>query len=298
MKVTRVLVAGSLLALAACQKTGTPDAATAAKSPAAAPPVMTVNGTPISPEFFDFYVKNAAGKSAAELTPDERNRALDSLARIYVLTQQADKDGVTKDAEVTHQLELSRLSVLQNAAARQFLKDKTPTEQEVRAEYEAQVAQTAAQEYRARHILVQSEQLAQRVLKQLSEGRDFGALARNVSIDPGSKQNGGDLGWFSPNAMVPQFRDAVMRLKKGETTKAAVQTQYGYHIIRVEDVRDSQPPAFDAAKEQVGQLVQRKKLQARLDELLKAAKIEPALAGTAAAAAPATAPATEAPMQP
>ncbi len=292
MKISRALLAGSLLALVACKQAGAPGSATdpMGAAAAAAAPVLTVNGARVSPEFFDFYVKNAAGKPAADLTPEERARALDSLARIYVLTQQAERDGLTKDAEVSQQLELSRLSVLQNAAARAFLKDKTPTEQELRAEYETQVAQTAAQEFRARHILVQTEPLAEKVLKQLSEGRDFGALARSVSIDNGSKQNGGDLGWFSPNAMVPQFRDAVLRLKKGETSKQPVQTQYGYHIIRVEDVRESQPPSFDQAREQISQLVQRKKLTARLDELLKVAKIEPPLSATPAAASGAATP--------
>jgi peptidyl-prolyl cis-trans isomerase C len=301
MKVTRfVVLAGLALALAACSKSGETTAqATDPKGAApTVPPVLTVNGVPISAEFFDFYVKNAAGKRAAELTPEERNRALDSLARIYTLAQRADKDGLTKETETASRLELSRLSVIQQAAAQAYLKDKVPTEQEVRAEYETQIAQTAAQEYRARHVLVQSEALAQRVIAQLGKGGDFARLAREFSIDNGSKQNGGDLGWFSPNSMVPQFSAAVVALKKGEFTKQPVQTQYGYHVIRLEDVRDSQPPSFDQAKEQVAQIVQRKKLQAYLDTLLKEAKIEPPLATTPAADAAPAAAAPAAPAQP
>jgi peptidyl-prolyl cis-trans isomerase C len=288
MKSTRTLfVIGALLALAACQKAGQSTAPASDPMGAAAPtpPLLTVNGTPISTEFFNFYVQNAAGKPATELTPDERTRAIDSLARIYVLAQQAEKTGVTKESEVANRLELARLSVVQQSAAESFLKDKTPTEQEVRAEYEAQIAQTPAQEYRARHILVQSEALAQRLVAQLKGGANFNKLASEFSIDTGSKKNGGDLGWFSPTAMVPQFSAAVTSLKKGEVTQAPVQTQFGFHVIRLEDVRDSTPPSFEQSKEQVAQIVKRKKFQAHLDALLKEAKIDPPLASTAGATA-------------
>jgi peptidyl-prolyl cis-trans isomerase C len=294
MKVTRLFVAAvAFSALAACQQSAKTGDTAADPMGAAAPvaPVLTVNGAPVSAEFFDFYIKSVAGKPAAELTPDERTRAIDSLARIYVFAQQAEKDGVVKEAETANRLELARLSVIQQAAAQSFLKDKTPTEQELRAEYEAQIAQTSAQEFKARHVLVQSEALAQRVIKLAQGGRDFSNLAREFSIEPGAKERGGDLGWFQPNSMVPQFSAAVLKLKKGEITAQPVQTQYGFHVIRLDDVRDSQPPSFDQTKEQIGQIVQRKKLQAHLDTLLKAAKIDPPLAPEATPAAAGAAPA-------
>jgi peptidyl-prolyl cis-trans isomerase C len=287
-----VFAIGALLALAACSKadqSGAPAADPMGAAPAA-PPILTVNGTAVSPEFFNFYVQNAAGKPAAELTPEERTRAIDSLARIYVLAQRAEKDGLTKDTDTANRLELARLSVIQQGAAQAFLKDKTPTEQEVRAEYETQIAQTPAQEYRARHILVQSEALAQRLIGQIKGGGNFNKLAGEFSIDTGSKANGGDLGWFSPNAMVPQFSAAVTALKKGEVTQAPVQTQFGFHVIKLEDMRDSTPPSFEQSREQVAQIVQRKKFQQHLDALLKEAKIDPPLA----AATPATPAATPA----
>lgn len=285
MKLTPLIVVAAALTLAGCKQGGAPAAtdATATTAATVAQPLLTVNGTAVSQDFFDFYVKNVAGKPAAELTAEERNRALDSLARIYALTQAAEKDGVLKDAENASRMELSRLSVLQAAAAQHFLKDKTPSEQELRAEYETQIADTPQQEFRARHILVQSPALAERVITQLKGGADFGKLAKSLSID-GSKENGGDLGWFSPNAMVKPFSDALMQLKKGQYTQTPVQTQFGFHVIKLDDMREASPPSFDQAKEQLAQILQRKKLQKYSDELLAAAKIDPPLT----AAAPAT----------
>ena len=137
MTLTPLIVVAAALTLAGCKQGGAPAAtdATATTAATVAQPLLTVNGTAVSQDFFNFYVKNVAGKPAAELTAEERNRALDSLARIYALTQAAEKDGVLKDAENASRMELSRLSVLQAAAAQHFLKDKTPSEQELRAEY-------------------------------------------------------------------------------------------------------------------------------------------------------------------
>ncbi len=294
MKLIPLALTAALAVLAGCQQGAAPVADSAATAATTAKPLLTVNGTPVSEEFFDFYVKNVAGKPAAELTAEERTRALDSLARIYALTQAAEKDGALKDAETASRLELSRLSVVQAAAAQHYLKDKTPTEQELRAEYETQIADTPQQEFRARHILVQSRELAEKVIAQLKGGADFSKLAKNLSID-GSKDNGGDLGWFSPNAMVKPFSDALMQLQKGQYTQAPVQTQFGFHVIRLDDVREASPPSFDQAKEQLAQIVQRKKLQKYSDELLAAAKVDPPLQ---AAEATATTPATDSPMAP
>ena len=131
------------------------------------------------------------------------------------------------------------------------------------------------------------------MITQLKGGADFGKLAKSLSID-GSKENGGDLGWFSPNAMVKPFSDALMQLKKGQYTQTPVQTQFGFHVIKLDDIREASPPSFDQAKEQLAQIVQRKKLQKYSDELLAAAKIDPPLTAAAPAATDA-ATATEAP---
>jgi len=188
-----------------------------------------------------------------------------------LVAAKAEKDGLSK-GETAAAIELSRLDALQRAATESYLKDKTPTEQELKTEYDTQVAQMPRNEYRARHILVQTKEFADQILARLAKGEKFEALAKD-SLDS-SRDKGGDLGWFGPQAMVKPFADAVMALKKGETTAKPVQTQFGFHIIRLDDVREVQPPPFEQVKPQLTQVVLAKKFRAYGDELAKAAKVE------------------------
>jgi peptidyl-prolyl cis-trans isomerase C len=272
MKMSRFIALASLAALAACQQGGKDAAKPSDKPDPAAAPVATVDGVSLSRNTFDFYIKAATGKSAADLTPEQRQEALDSLVRMQLVAAQAQKDGLDKENEISAALDLSRLDVLQRALQQKYLKDKVPTDQELRAEYETQLAQMPRTEYRARHILVQTEEFANRLMERLKKGEKFEQVAKE-SLDS-SKERGGDLGWFSPQTMVKPFADAVMTLKKGETTAKPVQTQYGWHIIRLEDTREVQPPPFDSVKGQLGQVVLAKKFKGYSDELMKAAKVE------------------------
>ena len=293
MKVTRLLALGVVLALAACSKTATdkPAAAAAAAAPAK-PPLVTVNGKPISNELFEDYVQAIARKPSSELSQADRDQIKENLVRITLIADQAEKDGIPKDPEVATRLELSRLNLLQQASAQKYLKERTPTEEELRAEFDAQVAATPLIEYHARHILVSSEDVAKKVIEQLKGGADFANLAKRISSDKGSAAKGGDLDWFAPNAMVKQFGDALALLKNGEVTKTPVQTEYGFHVIQLLGTRDRTPPAYDDVKERLSQIVLTKKFKAYSDEMLKSAKIDPPLAGMpAATAAPAPTPA-------
>lgn len=272
MKISRFIALASLAALAACQQAGKDAAKTADKPDPAAEVVATVDGVALTRNTFDFYIKAATGKASADLAPEQRQEALDSLIRMQLVAAQAQKDGLDKEKDISAALDLSRLDVLQRALQQKYLKDKAPTEQELRAEYETQLAQMPRTEYRARHILVQTEEFANRLMERLKKGEKFERVARE-SLDS-SKENGGDLGWFNPQSMVKPFADAVMTLKKGETTAKPVQTQYGWHIIRLEDTREVQPPPFDAVKGQLGQVVLAKKFKGYSDELLKTAKVE------------------------
>jgi peptidyl-prolyl cis-trans isomerase C len=273
MRISRYLLITCLGALAACQQ-GTNGAA-ASKDPKdpSAEPVATVDGQTITRNNFDFYVKAATGKTTADLSPEQKQEALDSIVRLQLIAAQAQKDGLDKEKDVSAALELSKLDVLQRALQQKYLKDKTPTEQELRAEYDTQVGQMARTEFRARHILVQSEAQANDLLARLKKGEKFEQVAAKESLDS-SKERGGDLGWFTPTNMVKPFADAVMGLKKGETTPKPVQTQYGWHIIRLDDSREIQPPPFDQVKGQLGQVVMAKKFKSYSDELLKVAKVE------------------------
>src|SRR5215472_13966248 len=263
------VIALVLVALAACQpKT----AGTAANDNS--PAVATVNGTPITRSFYDFYIKGiTGGKSPADLTADQRALALDNLIRARVVADQAVKEGLNKSGDTAYMLELARLNVLQQAVEERYLKDREPTEQELRAEYEAQLAQMPKTEYHARHILVATEPFAQKIIERLEKGEKFDALAKSESMDS-SKNNGGDLGWFTPGRMVPEFAGAVMALKPGEFTKKPVQTQYGWHVIQLIETREVTPPPFDQVRQRLVQVVQAKKFRLYQDELLRNAKVE------------------------
>jgi peptidyl-prolyl cis-trans isomerase C len=165
------------------------------------------------------------------------------------------------------------------------------------------MASTPLVEYHARHILVSSPDVAQKVIDQLKNGGDFASLAKRLSSDKGSASKGGDLDWFPPNAMVKPFSDAVALLKNGEVTRTPVQTEYGWHVIQLLGTRDRAPPTFEAVQDQLKQIVMSKKFRAYSDDLLKAAKVDPPLASAAATPAPAAdaapaSPATPAPEAP
>ena len=279
MKIVRCAViaslAGASLGLSACHPNSAASGSSAASS---APPVATVNGATISRSMFEFVLKNDAAqhqKTPADLTPQEREAALDGLIDAELVTQQADKDGTLKSADATNQLELARLSASQQIFSEKFVKDNKPTDQELKAEYDKQVALLPHTEYHARHILVDSQEKAQAIIAKLAKGAKFDELAKTESSDPSSK-NGGDLGWFSPDRMVKEFSDAVTALKPGDYTTVPVHTQYGWHVIKLEETRPVTPPPFDnpQIKQQLEQMVLRTKFKAYVDGLKKTAQID------------------------
>jgi peptidyl-prolyl cis-trans isomerase C len=264
-----------------------------------------VNGSPISRDFYEFYIKGiTGGKTSADLTAEQRNLTLDNLIRAKLVAQQAAKDGLDRTSDTAAMLELSRLNVLQQAVSDRYLGNRKPTEQELRAEYETQLASTPRQEYHARHILVATEPFAEKIVARLDKGEKFDELARHESMDS-SKGNGGDLGWFTADRMVPEFSTAVRALKPGEYTHKPIRTQYGWHIIQLLESRDLAPPPFDQVRQRLEQIVQNKKFRDYTDELMRSAKIErlldkpapgsPAAPAPAAATSPAPAAAPPAP---
>ncbi len=262
----------AIAGLAACGKNQQAAAPPAAEQPAPAP-VAIVNGTPISRTEFDIYVKGLLQGKQQELTPDQKNQVLDELISMQLLAAQADKDGLEKNPDTAAQLAVLRLRVLADAESQKFLKGQEPTDAELHAEYDSAIASMDKTEYHARHILVSNKDQADQVLKKLKGGAKFEDLAKSESID-GSKTNGGDLGWFTLARMVKPFGDAVKGLKKGEYTAQPVQTQFGWHVIKLEDTRDVTPPPFEQVKSQLINAVIRKKLQAYVAELKKNATIE------------------------
>lgn len=285
----------AVLALSACGKQQ--DAAPAATAAPASPAVATVNGTPISRADFDSFLKSLLqGKPIPpNLTEEQKNQVLDQLITMQLLSAQGSKDGVEKDPEVAAALEVARMHILADGESQHFLKTKEPTDAELKTEYDTDVAQMDKTEYHARHILVPTKDKADALIKRLKGGAKFEEVAKAESTD-NSKSSGGDLGWFTTNHMVKPFGDAVKSLKKGEMTQEPVQTQYGWHIIKLEDTRDVTPPPFDQVKAQVQKNLIQKKLMAYIDDLKKNAKIDKTLdQASPAPAAPAAASASTSP---
>jgi peptidyl-prolyl cis-trans isomerase C len=269
MNILRFSALGVALLLTACaQKSGETKSADPDSKP-----VATVNGHALTSGQFDFFTKNVAGKRASELNADQRAQALDTLVRAEVVAQQGEKDGVDKQNDVLYSLAQARLVILEQAVQANYLKGQKTTDAELKAEYDSQIAAMPKLQYRARHILVKTKDEADKIIAQLAKGAKFETLAAAQSLD-NSKANGGDLGWFSSANMVKPFADAVAALKKGETTKSPVQTEYGWHVIRLDDTRETVPPAFDAVKDKVAPLVEAKKFKTYTDALLAKAKVE------------------------
>ncbi len=198
--------------------------------------MATVNGEPITHDFYEFYIKGISNKSSAELTQEQRARALDNLIHATLVAQQATKDGLDKSGDTPYLLQLSRLNVLQQAVSDHYLKDKQPSDADLHQEYDAQVAAMSKTEFHARHILVATEPFAEKIIDRLQKGEKFEDLAKAESMDS-SRSNGGDLGWFTPDRMLPEFAHAVEGLKPGEYTHKPVQTPYGWHVIQLLDTR-------------------------------------------------------------
>jgi peptidyl-prolyl cis-trans isomerase C len=262
-------VAAITILLAACgkgQQAAAP--AVADKTAASSPPVAVVDGVSISRDAYQDYLKGLLrGKAESEVTAEEKDKVLDQMINMQLIAAQAEKDGLEKDPDVATRLALVRTQILADAAAQKYVKSHEPTDQELHAAYDAATDKT---EYRASHILVPTKEKADQVIKKLKGGAKFEDVAKAESTD-NSKANGGDLGWFTTARMVKPFGDAVKALKVGETTTDPVQTQYGWHVIKLVETRDA---PFDQFKGQLSNGILQKKFQDYIEALKKTAKIE------------------------
>jgi peptidyl-prolyl cis-trans isomerase C len=272
MKLFRIcLFSLAVMSLAACH----PEAGTASTSSApAADTVATVNGTALSRNLYNIYLKGALqGKDPSTLTQQQKEAALDTIIRAELVVQQADKNGLEKDPQTADLIQLYRMNAIQQAFGENFIKENKPTEDELKKEYDAQVAQMQHTEYHVEHILVASPDTAVTIITALNKGAKFEDEAKKSSTDS-SKTQGGDLGWMTPDRMAKPFGDAMAALKPGEYTHVPVQTQYGWHIIKVVDTRPLAPPPYEGTKDQLAQIVLGKKFKAYVDGLLAKAQID------------------------
>ena len=208
------------------------------------------------------------------ITPEVQEQMRQHLIALEVFTQEADKLGLSSSDEFKAQMELARQTVLANQLIKDFESKNAVTDELLKAEYEKFAAANGGKEIKARHILVDKEADATAIITSLKKGGKFDEIAKKRSKDTGSGAKGGDLDWANPSSYVPEFSAALLALKKGQLTDKAVKTQFGFHVIRVDDVRDIKLPAFDEVKPQIADQMKQDKRSTYQRDLLGKAKVE------------------------
>jgi peptidyl-prolyl cis-trans isomerase C len=262
----------TLFTLTGCAR-DTASTASSAASGTGTDPVAIVNGVAIPNEFVEVIIAEQRAQGAPE-DPNMRDGIRKELVRRALLEQDAVKAGINKRPDTVVRQDLARQNALIRDFVQDWMKSNAPTDAELEQEYEKIKASLGEQkEYHARHILLKTEQEAKTAISQLGKGAKFAELAKK-SLDPGSKDNGGDLGWASPGMFVPPFSDAMTGLSKGKYTTTPIKTSYGYHVILLEDVRDLQAPSLDEVKPELQQRMQQTKWQEYLEQLEKNADVK------------------------
>ncbi len=240
---------------------------------ASAQNIAIVNGKAVPKARLELLLQQAQ-RAGQQVTPEMQGMAKDEVVRREICAQEAEKRGIAGQADYKAQMELARQSILIRELFEDFKKKNPVTDAEAKAEYEKFKAQSTGTEYRASHILVEGEEEAKALIAQIKGGAKFEDLAKTKSKDPGSGANGGDLDFAKPESYVPEFGGAMAKLKKGEMTETPVKSQFGWHIIRLDDTREAQFPDFESVKPQIQQRLAQTKLQKFQDDMRKAAKTD------------------------
>ena len=243
------------------------------KAAASASQKVVVNGVTIPQSRFEAMNKELTQQGQPD-NPERQMAVKEELVNREILTQAALKRGLDKNADVAAQMDMARQAVLVRALFESEIKASPITDDMLKAQYEQFKGSMGTNEYKVRHILVDKEEEAKAIITELNRGGDFAKLAKEKSKDPGSKDNGGDLDWGPSARYVKPFADAVQATPKGSTTAAPVKTDFGYHVIRVDDVRPLKVPTFEEVKEQFRQRAQQAQIQKLLADLRTKAKIE------------------------
>ena len=247
--------------------------ASAMAVPAAAQNLAIVNGKPVPSSRVEALAQQLA-RSGRPVTPEMMGQLKDEVIARELFVQEAQKQGLDSTDEFKTQLELTRQTILIRELFANYQKTNGVTDAELKAEYDKMAAANSGKEYRARHILVEKAAEAKAIVASIKKGAKFEDIAKKQSKDPGSGANGGDLDWANAGSFVKEFSDAMVNLAKGKMTDTPVKTQFGYHIIRLDDMREAQAPKFDEVKPQIAQQLNQQKLIKFQDELRAKAKIE------------------------
>lgn len=239
--------------------------------------VTKVNGVTIPPQRVEFFVRNVVAQGRQD-TPELRNMVREELINRELLAQEAARRGLDKNPEVAVQLDIARQEILMGSLMRDVVKGGAVPEDTVRKEYDRLKGQLGSREYKARHILVDKEDEAKEIIAQIKKGASFEKLAAEKSKDPGSKVRGGELDWSAAGHYVKPFGDALGRLKKGQMTDAPVQSNFGWHVIRLDDDRPTKVPPYEQVKQnlqqQLTQQAQKQAYEKTIADLRAKAKIE------------------------
>jgi peptidyl-prolyl cis-trans isomerase C len=244
-----------------------------AAAPAFAQNIAVVNGTPIPKARADALIEQLVHQGQQN-SPQLQTAVREELVNREILMQEALRRGLPNRPDIKAQIAVAQQTVVLRALIEDFVKNNQPSDAEVTARYNALIKDAGGKEYHLHHILVDNEQQAKDLIAKIKGGASFEDLAKQYSKDPGSGKNGGDLDWSDPKAYVPEFADAATHLQKGQMTDTPVHTQFGWHIIRVDDVRDTTPPPLEQVRPQIVQQIQQEKLQAFEEGLRKNAKIQ------------------------
>ncbi len=241
--------------------------------PALAQNVAIVNGKPVPSSRVDALSQQLT-KSGRPVPPEMQEQLKQEVITREIFMQEAQKRGLDATEDYKNQLDLARQSILIRELFADYQKANPITDADMKAEYDKFVAANSGKEYKARHILVPTEAEAKAIIASLKKGGKFEDIAKKQSKDPGSAVNGGALDWAAPGSYVPEFTTALTALKKGQTTDVPVKSQFGYHIIRLDDERAAELPKFEDVKPQIAQQMQQQKLAQFQEELRAKAKVE------------------------
>jgi peptidyl-prolyl cis-trans isomerase C len=241
--------------------------------PAAAQNIAIVNGKPVPKSRIDVLAAQIA-RSGRPVSPELQSQLKDEVITREVFMQEAQQRGLDASEDFKAQIELARQTLLIRELFADFQKKNPVSDADIQAEYDKFVAANGGKEYHARHILVESEVEAKKVIADLKKGTKFEDLAKKKSKDPGSAQKGGDLDWTNPSNLVPEFSQAMMKLNKGQVTQEPVKSNFGWHVIRVDEIREAQLPKLEEVKPQIAQQLQQQKLAKFQEDLRGKAKIE------------------------
>ena len=235
--------------------------------------VAIVNGKAVPKTRLDALAQQVA-KSGRPVTPEMQSQLREEVIAREVFMQEAEKSGVAASDDFKMQMELARQTIMIRSLFADYQQKNKVTDAELKAEYDKFAATNGGKEYKARHILVEKEADAKAIIASIKKGGKFEDIAKKQSKDPGSGANGGDLDWANPGSYVPEFTAAMTKMTKGQMTDSPVKTQFGYHIIRVDDIREAKIPGFDELRPQIAQQIEQQRLGAYQQGLREKAKVE------------------------